>query len=172
VSKEFDDFINSLTEEERVLFFFVPNFVRGNVAGVDGNLDKKEIAAMMDSAVESVSIDDSYERTLETYAPQMAAFETKQMIEMGNNPDAYVTLFEDLTKRFGEILNRAPGGLQAKVRDSLVRSLVTVAEASGGGFMGMGDKIDQSERNIIKVILGNVGIQVTDPAIRKKLKLG
>ncbi len=169
MSQAFRDIIGSMTDEEALIFFFMPGFLCRIVAGADGVLDRAEQQAVNRSAIKANEIDDEWSAVAAHFEDDVATMRSHLQDEFKIDQDAKVRRFHDLIDSYKSILDRLPDDLHHHINDHIVDSMISVADASGGTFLGFGNRIDQTERNNIKIILRKLQINIRDNTKRSKL---
>ena len=115
------------------------------VAGADGNVDQKEILEFATQIGKGGMLKDELHRELIVDI----SGNLKEVLQKVGNPQAAKNLVEE-TK--GILKAKLSADEYQRFIGSLIISGVRVANASGGGFLGMGDKISKEEKTVLAAI--------------------
>lgn len=159
----FEHFSERLTEREReTLFSTVPVLIAW-IAGADGALDRRELAAAID---ELIAGHDQLGASFRYSPPAEAAF--ARIADMIREPDRLE--FHGHLMRVRDIVRLMPEALADEFRAFVLRLVLHLARASGS-FLGFGDPISDEERAVITRIVHALEIPVRDESLRAALGL-
>jgi hypothetical protein len=137
--------------EEWADLMFLPVAVFFMVAGADGKVDQKEILAFATDVGQGALLKDELHREL--------------AIDVAGNIQSILQRVSNL-KLAQNFVERTKGFLRAKLSEeeyqrftaSLFISGVKIAKASGGGFLGLGDKVSKEEKTALAVFAASWGL--------------
>jgi hypothetical protein len=163
MTTRFEDFADTLTDDARdTLYGTVPVLIAW-IGGADGALDAAELDAAIDELIEGARIlGPSFRRS----ASAEDAF--ARIPDMVRHPDRLE--FHGHLVRLRDIVREMPADLAAEFRAFVLHLALHLARASGG-FLGLGEPINEDERMVITRIVSALEIPVDDPRVRASLGL-
>lgn len=125
------------------------------VAGSDGIVDSKELREMFKQMTQAAK------------APGLLGEVLKSMVDDNHDPRTDLTLLAeegDTASQLvaaGKLVNqRIPDKAAEEFKVNLLRVGYAVANASGGGFMGLGSKVSEEERNSLAVLASSLSVRM------------
>ena len=190
-------YLNGLTEEQRVNFWFGMTTLPGLVANADGETDQYELAAVIavsgelgeemvrrmfpDLEMMLEELDD--DATAEFVGELVVDLQIDPCIEalekaMIKGPELTIegTALDrnqkivDLMQEVKALLSQAPDSLQTSLKDWILESCVRVAEASGSDLDG-DDKIGVEERQVLVTLFKELELDYKGTPLEKRLNI-
>ncbi len=147
VIKEITD---KLTEFDIATLILTPMYLNDKIALIDGRKGFKETAITISELADNLFVENE---RLEAARNELNRIESLDDIEQDKAK-------ESLYENYKSVLQKFPEDYQTELKSNMLEGFIKVAKASGAGFLGMGEKIDISERNLIMHLIERFDINV------------
>jgi hypothetical protein len=196
IAAAFETFLTELTPAELAALGAGVLLTGGLIAGADGKVSMRETLALGHSlldgkralgpaftaklipaahhAIEAVDVEmvQARQRLQQAQADRKAGkpldADTEAWLEAVSQPMGLVVPHFE---RARAVRARMPEPVQVAFDDHIAHLLVRVAEASGR-LLWWGEQINEDERQVARDLIGRFGVEIRDPEIRQKFKLG
>jgi hypothetical protein len=158
MSSPFLNYFEALSEEQRIELLGFPFVTFSSVANLDGNVDMRENAAYIGHAALDHRIDPDYQQMRLLYDPPGGVSRLLPYMQSFNQGDFFQLLGEAAARLFLLIEAMPDDGLKTNYRCYVLEGMLKVATASGGGLLGRGEKMDESEFEFIEAVCDILGI--------------
>ena len=155
---ELESFAATLNEEDRQLLQSSVAFVLRIVASADSVVDKKEVSAL------ARANDLARERFGAAFSGPSAELPEALAAAKSNDwpQSPYV-------RKVAAIVKKLPEGARKLYDRSILELALTVADASGGGILGFGQKLSADEKYAIRRVVSALGVTIEDATARTSL---
>lgn len=147
VIKEITD---KLSEFDIASLILTPMYLNDKIALIDGRKGFKEAAITISELADNLYVE---KEKLETARKEMNKIESLDDIEQDKVKEA-------LYENYKLVLQKFPEDYQTELKNNMLEGFIKVAKASGAGFLGMGEKIDITERNLIMHLIERFDIDL------------
>ncbi len=168
MNKDFEQFAKGLSTEERGTLLSAVPLLTALVARADGKLTLREkIARWRSYAATKSSLDSSF------VSADAALVIERHLERLGIGAPSSARGTSQISKelrRLRAVIRKMPSALEGRFETFLLEACLGVATASGG-FLFFGEEISPAERDMLRLIVRELELHVSDPSIRASLEL-
>jgi hypothetical protein len=170
MSYEFEQFAASLEDEERSALYSAVPFLTALVAHADGHYSFSEKIARWKSFIRTkTDLDPSFVSKEAIADVDQHLKKIHREMDSLSHEEVEARVRKEL-RRLRQIMRRMPSSLKSRYEGFLLEECMGVAKASRG-FLWVGDELSEEEREMLRMIIAELQITISDRELRDSLAL-